>query len=152
MTIDIHSPAVLKIGGRASGQTADVLRGLNCRRPLVVTDAFVSTQDYFQSLLSSLHASALAPGVFSDTVSDPTSAIVTAGADFFRSGSYDSLIAMGGGSTIDTAKAIGILVSNGGEIRDYPTTADTGSEVTRFAVITESRTAENFCLSSGHGP
>ena len=78
-------------------------------------------------------------------------------------GGFDSLLAIGGGSSIDTAKAMSVLFANGGEMRDYkvpaeipkagppivaiPTTAGTGSEVTRFTVITDTETDEKMLIA-----
>jgi alcohol dehydrogenase class IV len=101
--------------------------------------------------------------VFSDTVPDPTSDAVEGGVRAFVAGRHDSLVSLGGGSPIDTAKAIGMLVANGGHPRDYkvpnpipkagpphvaiPTTAGTGSEVTRFTVITDSARDEKMLIA-----
>ena len=80
----------------------------------------------------------------------PDDRAIAAGVARLREGDYDSLIAIGGGSSIDTAKGMSVLFANGGQMRDYkvpneipqcgppviavPTTAGTGSEVTRFTV------------------
>jgi len=89
--------------------------------------------------------------------------------DMARSGDYDSIIALGGGSPIDSAKAIGILAKLGGEMREYkfprnvteaglpiiavPTTAGTGSEVTRFTIITDEQNDEKMlCVGIGFMP
>jgi alcohol dehydrogenase class IV len=101
--------------------------------------------------------------VFSDTVPDPTTAVVETGASRLAEGDFDSLIAIGGGSSIDTTKAMSVLVANGGKMRDYkvpaeipkagppvvaiPTTAGTGSEVTRFTVITDTETDEKMLIA-----
>ena len=93
-------------------------------------------------------------GIFHETVADPTSDVVDAGVRVFHEGGHDSLVSLGGGSPMDTAKAMGMLVANGGKVRDYkvphpiplagpphlaiPTTAGTGSEVTRFTVVSDS--------------
>jgi alcohol dehydrogenase class IV len=101
--------------------------------------------------------------VFSDTVPDPTTAVVEAGALRLAEGDFDSLVAIGGGSSIDTAKGMSVLFANGGKMRDYkvpaeiptvglpivaiPTTAGTGSEVTRFTVITDTETDEKMLIA-----
>ncbi len=92
--------------------------------------------------------------LFPKATPNPTEETVTEGAEFYKANNCDMLAAVGGGSAIDAAKGIGILVSNGGKIADYEgagkvknvlppfiaiaTTAGTGSEVTQFAVISDS--------------
>ena len=101
--------------------------------------------------------------VFSGSVPDPTTDAVEQGVVIYLAGRHDSLVSLGGGSPIDTAKAIGMLVANGGRVRDYkvpkpipkagpphiaiPTTAGTGSEVTRFAVISDSTSEEKMLIA-----
>jgi len=104
--------------------------------------------------------------VFSETVPDPTTTVVAAGTAAFREGGYDGLVGFGGGSPMDTAKAINILAAHGGHMRDYkapngvdtaavpllciPTTAGTGSEVSRGLVVTDVETDEKMpfmCLA-----
>ncbi len=79
-----------------------------------------------------------------------------------RAGDFDSVVALGGGSSLDTAKAVAVLAEHGGIMRDYkvprrvdsglpiiaiPTTAGTGSEATRVAIITDTETHEKMLLS-----
>ena len=93
---------------------------------------------------------------FTDIEPNPSSAIIAKGAKVFADNNIDGIVCLGGGSTMDTAKGVAVVGSNGGKIEDYsgvekvkknsvvpiiaiPTTAGTGSEVTRFAVITDSQ-------------
>jgi alcohol dehydrogenase class IV len=103
--------------------------------------------------------------VFSETVPDPTTDVVDLGVRAFLAGGHDSLVSLGGGSPIDTAKAIGLIVANGGRPSDYkvpniipkagpahiaiPTTAGTGSEVSRFTVISDSVSQEKMLIAGG---
>jgi alcohol dehydrogenase class IV len=165
MTADVQIPPILKIGGGASSEVPAILKQLNCRRPMIVTDTFLLRQGLPGQLRDRLIQMGLACEIFSDTVPDPTTYAVKAGVRAFVEGKHDSLVSIGGGSPIDTAKAIGMLVANGGEARDYkvpnpipkagpphvaiPTTAGTGSEVTRFTVISDSDNDEKMLIAGG---
>jgi alcohol dehydrogenase class IV len=160
---EIRIPAVLRIGAGAFCEAAPILRGFLCKRPLIVTDAFLSASGLAERLRVQLEESGIACAIFDGSVADPTTEAVDQGVHTFTGGSHDSLISLGGGSSIDTAKAIALLAVCGGRIRDYkaphpiafsgpphlaiPTTAGTGSEVTRFTVISDSATQEKMLLS-----
>jgi alcohol dehydrogenase class IV len=163
MAIEVILPSMMKIGGGAIGDASSILKRLNVKRPLIVTDAFIVRSGLAESLREQIEGAGIACGVFSETVPDPTTDAVTAGVRAFTEGKHDALVSLGGGSPIDTAKAIGMLVANGGRARDYkvpkeipkkgplhlaiPTTAGTGSEVTRFTVITDSETDEKMLIA-----
>jgi alcohol dehydrogenase len=103
---------------------------------------------------------------FCRAVPNPTVSVVEAGASEYRAAGCDIIVAVGGGSAIDTAKGIGILAANGGSIRDYvgtnksrqamppliavSTTAGTGSEVTQFAVISDDADHSKFTINDWH--
>src|SRR6185369_2039363 len=101
-------------------------------RPLVVTDPFMVSSRHVNHCLDALAAAGIAVTVFSDTVPDPTDTVVAAGVAILNSGDYDCLIGFGGGSPIDTAKAMAILAAGAKEgrhkMRDYkaPFAADKG--------------------------
>ena len=98
--------------------------------------------------------------VFDDTIPEPTDTSIMGGVNILKNGDFDCLIALGGGSPIDSAKAIGILGKFGGVIGDYkfprivneenlpiiaiPTTAGTGSEATKFTIITDEANNEKL--------
>ncbi len=163
MIAEIQIPPIMKIGGGSLFEVPAILARLNCARPLIVTDPFLATRGLAGTLEELIRKSGRACGVFSETVADPTSDVVEAGVRAFAGGNHDSLVSLGGGSPIDTAKAIGMLVANGGHPRDYkvpnaipqagpahiaiPTTAGTGSEVTRFTVITDSAGGEKMLIA-----
>ena len=163
MTAEIRIPSRMKIGGGAFAEASTLLSSLGCKRPLLVTDPYMMKSGLAESLSAQIRAAGLPCSIFSETLPDPTSAVVEQGADLFVAGNHDSLVSLGGGSPIDTAKAVGMLVSNGGRVRDYkapngpklagpmhlaiPTTAGTGSEVTRFTVITDVETEEKMLIA-----
>jgi alcohol dehydrogenase class IV len=163
MTADIQIPSILKMGGGAFSEVAPILTRLKCERPLIVTDAFLVSCGLAGRLRDQIARAGIPCKVFSDTVPDPTTDAVDAGVRAYAAGGHDSLVSLGGGSPIDTAKAIGMLAANGGHPRDYkvpnpipkagpphiaiPTTAGTGSEVTRFAVISDSANQEKMLIA-----
>jgi alcohol dehydrogenase class IV len=160
---EIQIPSILKIGGGAFSEVAPILTRLGCKRTLIVTDAFLMSRGLPDQLRAQIESTGTACGVFSETVPDPTTDVIASGVKAFLAGGYDSLVSLGGGSPIDTAKAIGMLAANAGRCRDYkvpnsipcagaphiaiPTTAGTGSEVTRFTVITDSETDEKMLIA-----
>ncbi len=162
MIATITMPRQLHIGGGAVAEAANALARLGAQRPLIVTDRFMESSGLLAKVTDRLSAAGILWRVFADTVPDPTTDVVEAGAAILRSGDYDALIALGGGSPIDTAKAMSVLAANGGKMRDYkvpneipktglpliaiPTTAGTGSEVTRFTVITDSERDEKMLI------
>jgi alcohol dehydrogenase class IV len=163
MAVEIRIPNVLQIGGGSFSTVAALLLQLRCERPLIVTDPFLMKTRLAERLAAQIRNAGLDCGIFHQTVADPTTIVVEAGLDAFKRGGHDSLVSLGGGSPIDTAKAIGMLSANPGRVRDYcvpqtiplpgpmhvaiPTTAGTGSEVTRFTVITDSESGEKMLLA-----
>ena len=122
-------------------------------RPLIVTDAGVKAAGLLQKALDAL--SGMSPAVFDQTPSNPTETAVRAAAAIYKSQHCDGLIAVGGGSAIDCAKGVAIAATHDGPLKNYatieggspritervapliavPTTAGTGSEVARGAII-----------------
>ena len=169
MVTQVILPRILQIGAGASQQLPQVLASLGCSRPLIITDKMMVKLGYTQTIQDCLAASDLSAEVFDDTVPEPTVSSIQAGVAKVRGGDYDSLIALGGGSPIDSAKAISILGKFGGTMRDYkfprivnetglpiiaiPTTAGTGSEVTRMTIIAdESNDEKMMCMGVGFMP
>ncbi len=162
MIATITMPRLLYIGGGAVAEVTMALARLGAARPLIVTDRFMESSGTLAKVTDRLDAAGLTWRVFSDTVPDPTTEVVDAGVEMLKAGHYDALVALGGGSPIDTAKAMSVLAANGGAMRDYkvpheiptigmpviaiPTTAGTGSEVTRFTVITDSERDEKMLI------
>ncbi|WP_333969802.1 iron-containing alcohol dehydrogenase [Alteromonas mediterranea] len=169
MSHQIILPRVMHIGKGASERVADTVKGLNCRNPLLVTDKVMVELGYSAAIVNILETAGITVDVFSDTVPEPTVASISRGVDAFNTQPYDCIIALGGGSPIDSAKAIAILGKHGGQMKDYkfprvvdeagipiiaiPTTAGTGSEVTRFTIITDEDTTEKMlCVGLGFMP
>jgi alcohol dehydrogenase class IV len=163
MAIEVSLPSVLVIGGGAFAEVANILKRMGVKHPLIVTDAFLVRLGLAESLRRQLETADIGCGIFSETVPDPTTDAVAAGLGAFNAGKHDALVSLGGGSSIDSAKAIAMLASNRGRARDYkvpaqiprkgpphlavPTTAGTGSEVSRFTVVTDSETGEKMLIA-----
>ena len=163
ITMNFASPRLLLVSAGAVRQIADVLAKFGLSRPLIVTDPFMVGSGHVRNCLDPLTAAGLTVSVFSDTVPDPTDTVIEAGVIELNKGDFDCLIGFGGGSPIDTAKAMAILAAGGGKMRDYkapfaadkgklpviaiPTTAGTGSECTRFTVITDTERDEKMLIA-----
>jgi alcohol dehydrogenase len=136
------------------------------KRALIVTDSFLSKSKMFNSITTSLKQAGLQFIILDNVVPNPQDVHVHEGVEAYRKNGCDMLVAVGGGSSIDSAKTIGAIITNGGKTQDFldegsvenplppfiavPTTAGTGSEVTIFAVITDSNTHEKLILFSGN--
>lgn len=128
-------------------------RRLGAVRPLLVTDGGVRDAGWSEQAERHLTEAGLTATTWSEVTPNPKDHEVVAGAQAYVAQGCDVLVAVGGGSVIDAAKAIAVLVSNGGDIFDYegidriprpvpplvaaPTTAGTGADVSQFAVITD---------------
>jgi alcohol dehydrogenase class IV len=163
MDLTFAAPRLMQVGGGSVRQIAALLGKFGLSRPLVVTDPFMVSSGLIQRCLDPLTAAGLAPTVFSDTIPEPTDTIIEAGVAVLLDGDFDCLIGFGGGSPIDTAKAMAVLASGGGKMRDYkvpaqaddarlpviaiPTTAGTGSECTRFTIVTDAAADEKMLIA-----
>ena len=168
MIASLVSPRIMVVGGGAVAQTAELLAKLGLSRPLVVTDPFMVSSGLVRRCLDPLAAAGVIADVFSDTVPEPTDTVIEAGVARLSGHAYDCLIGFGGGSPIDTAKAMAILAHGRltapeSLMRDYkvpvaadaaglpviaiPTTAGTGSEATRFTVITDTERGEKMLIA-----
>src|SRR3989449_2608441 len=134
---------------------------LGIRRPLLVTDPGVKAAGLLDTALEVLRGADCEPVVFDRVRANPGVELVDAGAAEYRTQGCDGLVAIGGGSSMDTAKGIGVVAAHDGSILDYewghsplksrippmiavPTTAGTGSEVTLWAVITDPKRKIKF--------
>ena len=169
MSTQIILPRIMQVGAGASKEAGNILRSLDCNRPLIVTDKMMVQLGYVAILQDSLQGASIDSDIFDNTVPEPTVSSIQEGVDKVRDGNYDSIIAIGGGSPIDSAKAIAILGKYGGVMRDYkfprvvnepglpivaiPTTAGTGSECTKVTIITDETNDEKMlCVGIGFMP
>ncbi len=162
-------PRIVWIGGGASTEVPNVLTTIDCKRPFLVTDPAMVELGVAARIRSQLKQSGLECGLFAEVEPEPTDRSILGAVEAVREGGYDVLVVVGGGSAIDSAKAISVLAKFGGSMRDYcvprdvwqaglpvvaiPTTAGTGSEVTRFTVITDAERDEKMlCAGAGFVP
>lgn len=126
-------------------------------RVMVVTDTGIAATAGFKDFVDGLNKQNVSYTVFADAVADPPIEAVDEAAQILKNSGADGVIAVGGGSSIDTSKAMCMLVTNEGSVRDYlfggtktvknrplpliaiPTTAGSGSEVTAASVITDNQ-------------
>lgn len=164
-TVSLVAPRKILVGGGALQQLPALLRELGLARPLVVTDPWIVSSGMIDRVLAPLAEAGIGARVFSETVADPTDTVVEAGLAMLKRGGFDCLVGFGGGSPMDTAKAIGILAAAGPgqHLRDFkvpasadraamplvciPTTGGTGSEATRFTVITDTAHDEKMLIA-----
>ena len=147
------------------GETAGLISSNGKRRALLVTDANVLALGLCDGLISSLKAEGVDCVVYSDTVANPTVSNAMAAAKLYNERSCDCIIAVGGGSPMDCAKAAGAIVTHPkksiykmrGVLKVFgrlplfvavPTTSGTGSETTIAAVITDDKTRDKFTIIS----
>ncbi|SEP88629.1 iron-containing alcohol dehydrogenase [Mycolicibacterium nivoides] len=160
MTVNIALPRFAKIGAGSVEDLGSVITQLNIQRPLLVTDRFLTENGQAERLVKTMQAAGADVAVFSETVPDPTAASLTAGVELARTHNADGVIGFGGGSPMDTAKALAVLSATGESITSYkapssysgpalpivavPTTAGSGSEATQFTVVTDGDTDEKM--------
>jgi alcohol dehydrogenase class IV len=165
-TIELHLPQDLLIGGGTSDDLAEHVASIGIERPLVVSDRFLLDKGPAGPLVERLEAGDATVAVFGDVQPDPTLANVEGALQALRDHEADGVVAIGGGSPMDTAKAAAVAFANEGDVRDYagyhqipgpglplvavPTTAGTGSEVTRVAVITDTERDVKMMMLDGH--
>lgn len=148
-----YVPSINIMGKGCLQEIAPYIQELNLKKALVVTDKFLMKSGIAGKLLSVLDEAGISYVVYDEVKPNPTCKNVHDGVDFLNAHECDYLISIGGGSPQDTAKAIGIVATNGGYIADYEgvhksknkslpivavnTTAGTSSEVTINYVITD---------------
>lgn len=126
---------------------------LQARRLFVVTDPGVIQAGWLGELISILEEVRLETVVFSVVSPNPRDHEIMAGVEMYRQEGCDVVLALGGGSVIDCAKGIGVVVGNGGHILDYvgvdrvalpgppliciPTTAGTGADISQFVIVND---------------
>ena len=146
-----ESPVRVVFGAGTLRQVGALARETGASRVLLVTDAGVSAAGHVDTAVTHLRGAGLHVVVFDGARENPTAEETDAGVRVARPAKVDFIMALGGGSAMDCAKGINLILTSGGEIRDYcgegratkpmlpsiavPTTAGTGSEAQSFALI-----------------
>ena len=169
MSNQIIIPSIMQIGSGAIKELGNIMNNMGYKNPLIITDSMMIELGYISRLEEILQSKNIIAEIFKDTIPEPTVKSIQDGVNKVKDGNYDSLIALGGGSPIDSAKAISILGKFGGNMKEYkfprivdelgipvlaiPTTAGTGSEVTKFTIISDETTDEKMlCVGKGFMP
>ena len=155
-----HYPTPIRFGPGRIRELAQTCRELGIERPLLVTDPGLAAMPMVAAAAQSCRDAGLACEVFSDVRANPVEANVAEGVRAWRDGGHDAVIAFGGGSALDAAKAVALMSGQSRPIWDFedredwwtradpdgiapvvavPTTSGTGSEVGRASVITDVR-------------
>lgn len=151
-------PTNVRVGAGRVSELKELCGMMNMRSPLIITDPGLAALPIVQKVVDDLTAAGLACGLFSKIQANPTGDNVNDGTTFYRENNHDGVIAFGGGSALDAAKAVALMVGQDRPVWDFedvgdnwlrvneqgmapviavPTTAGTGSEVGRASVITD---------------
>ncbi len=150
-------PPRIEFGDGAIQNLGEHVKNFGCKRPLLVSDAGVINAGLLAKAIDALKASKLPSATYSDIEPNPTDLSINDGVEVYKSEACDVVIAVGGGSVMDAAKAIRLLTTHAPPLEPYyadvggiervrddmpplicvPTTAGTGSEVSQGAIITD---------------
>ncbi len=155
---DWHYPTEIAAGAGRVAELADTCIAIGIRAPLLVTDPILAALPMVETILARCRDAQLRISLFTGISGNPKAGEITAGVAAYRAGHHDGVIALGGGSALDAGKAVALMAGQTGTLWDYedvgdnwrrvnaaaiapvvavPTTAGTGSEVGRAAVITD---------------
>lgn len=163
---ELFQPVHTLIGKGSINEIPRYISKLNVRKALIVTDEGLCKIGTVGKITAVLERANLSYEIYNKVLPNPTVAIVNEATDLFKNKQCDYIVAIGGGSPIDVAKAVGILSANGGRIEDYDgydrskrpgspiiainTTAGTGSEVTRAYVVTDEARKVKMLMVDGN--
>ena len=161
-------PATIRFGAGASKELGDYLLKNNLFRPLIVTDATVEQLSFFKTIVEELKKKNISVEVFSDIHKNPVKSDVYRGTEMYDATQRDAIVGIGGGAALDVSRAIVLRVNHREDLFKYddliggdiyitndvphfitiPTTAGTGSEVGRSAIIADDETHQKKILFS----
>jgi alcohol dehydrogenase class IV len=157
-TANWNYPTNVKVGAGRISELAGLCKEIGMNFPLLITDPGIAALPMLQKVVDDINGEGLRCGLFSAIKANPTGENVEAGVEFYQGNDHDGVIAFGGGSALDAAKAVALMVGQNLPLWDFedvgdnwarvnvegmapvvavPTTAGTGSEVGRASVITD---------------
>src|SRR3954454_21845817 len=156
-----HQPRTrLVFGVNSLERLGEVARDLHASKVLLVTDPGISAAGHALRAINFLEKTGLKVSLFDKVMENPTTRVVDECLAVAKSNGIDTFVALGGGSSMDTAKGCNFLLTNGGRMQDYwgiakaskpmlpliavPTTAGTGSECQSFALIADDKTHQKM--------
>jgi alcohol dehydrogenase class IV len=161
----VRQPKFVLFGPGQRRQLGLMARGLG-RRALVVTDERMATTGEFKAMLANLEDEGVAASVYDKALPDLPRRNIVEAVSLFRDKDVDLVIGVGGGSCLDLAKSVSVVLANGGDVRDYygefrvpgpglpiiavPTTGGTGAEVTSIAVIFDDEMNMKMAITDAH--
>ncbi|HVQ39135.1 MAG TPA: iron-containing alcohol dehydrogenase [Pyrinomonadaceae bacterium] len=159
-SFDFHLPTKIIFGAGAIARLGELARELGFLRTLLVADRGLVSSGHVDEALAPLQAAGIEVVRFHDFEVNPDTQMIEAGRQFVAPHKVDSIIGLGGGSSLDCAKGINFLLTNGGQMQDYrgygkasqpmlpmigiPTTAGTGSEGQSYALISDAATHDKM--------
>jgi len=157
-------PTKLYLGINAHQQLGDVLAGFDAKQVFLLSDSGIAATETYALIENALEEYQVSFDAFTEIEPDPSDTTVERAYEHYQNRKAPVVLALGGGSTIDVAKAVTILATNGGHIHDYegfdkfsnrpipliaiPTTAGTGSEVSAVASITDTKRGLKMSIRS----
>jgi len=155
-TFGFFIPTVSLMGVGCAKETGAQAKALGATKLLIVTDSGLSKMGVADQIKGQLEAAGLQAVIFDGAEPNPTDTNVHDGVKVYQDNKCDGIVSLGGGSSHDCAKGVGLVIGNGGHIRDFEgvnkstkpmppflainTTAGTASEMTRFCIITNTDT------------
>lgn len=164
MKIRMQQPVKVIVEHNLRDSIIELLKNEKLNRPFIVLDSFLLNVPAVKEMLDVLKENGIEYKTYAGIVPDPPASVINKGAEEMAEFNADSVIAIGGGSSLDSAKGINIVASDGGKIEDYvkdeslihdlktlisiPTTAGTGSEMSNALVVTDEKTEEKNAILS----
>ena len=160
-------PIPIAYGPGRINEISEICQSLSINNPLIVTDKSSQDLPFISQLIDLLNKAGLTSGIFTEISPNPRDDEISVGSSYYKSGDHDAIIAIGGGSAMDGAKAICLTTNNDIPLWDFewekepakisndepfpklitiPTTAGTGAETEGTAMVTDTDKGMKFCI------